>query len=221
MFEKCSSLTSLNLNNLNTSEVEIFAEMFRGCSSLKYLDISNLDLSKARSINDMFVGFDYSNLTVCINENNAGELATVLTNFSKYCYPNEYNENEEQNEQISVDLFNNDYILEDIDDIEKYIEEEIINGNLDKLINQLINNEREELIIIYKNKKYEITTTNNNYNEYKNISIIKLGNCEERLKKYNNISINETLIIFKIDTYQKGKLTPKVKYEIYDMKNKN
>ena len=64
-------------------------------------------------------------------------------------------------------------------------------------------------------------TTNNNYNEYKNVSIIKLGKCEETLKNYHNISKNETLIIFKNDIYQEGRLTPKVNYEIYDMKDKN
>ena len=35
MFYECSSLTSLNLSNFNTNNVEDMREMFDGCSSLK------------------------------------------------------------------------------------------------------------------------------------------------------------------------------------------
>jgi hypothetical protein len=72
-----------------------------------------------------------------------------------------------------------------------FIRREIINGNLDELINQLLNNGTLNLIIEKDNIKYEITTTNNNNNEYKNISIIQFGECLVILKTYYHIDKNE------------------------------
>ena len=64
------------------------------------------------------------------------------------------------------------------------IKNEILNGNLDELIYKLLNDEKEYLIIENNDIKYEITTTDNqkNNNEYLNISIIRLGECENKLK---------------------------------------
>ena len=63
-----------------------------------------------------------------------------------------------------------------------FIRSELLNGNLDILINELLNKEKDHLLFILDNIKYEIITTNN-YNEFKNISTIKLGECENKLKK--------------------------------------
>ena len=95
--------------------------------------------------------------------------------------------------------FNNN-INEDMEVLRK----ELINGNLDHSINEL-NNEQGTIIIEDNNIKYEITTTNN-YNEYKNISIIKLGECEKKLKEKYNIGESEPLIILKVDIYEEGLL---------------
>ena len=114
-------------------------------------------------------------------------------------------------------LNNNNISLKD--DIENNIKEELIKGNLDELIKELLNHEKEDLIIEYNNIKYEIITTNNNYNENKNISVLKLGECEQKLKYIYNIK-NESLIIFKIDIFEEGLLIPIVEYELYDLKNK-
>ena len=46
MFEGCSSLTSLDLSNFDTSKVVNMSDMFYGCSSLTSLDLSNFDTSK-------------------------------------------------------------------------------------------------------------------------------------------------------------------------------
>ena len=43
---------------------------------------------------------------------------------------------------------------------------------------------------------------------------IYLGECEERLKKYYNISENETLYILRLDVRQIGLLVPFLEYEI-------
>ena len=92
-------------------------------------------------------------------------------------------------------------------------------GFLNELIDNVINKTEEDLIMEHNNIKYEITTTNSNNlsNEYKNISIINLGECEKILKKHNNISENESLIILKRDIYKKGVSIPKLEYEVLDI----
>ena len=47
-----------------------------------------------------------------------------------------------------------------------------------------------------------------------------MGECENKLREYYNISENETLLIFKIDFYEEGFLIPIVNYEIYNIESK-
>ena len=61
MFFNCSSLTSLDLSNFNTSNVTNMADMFYNCSSLTSLNLSNFDTSKVIYMNGMF--FNCSSLT--------------------------------------------------------------------------------------------------------------------------------------------------------------
>ena len=56
MFENCSSLTSLDLSNLNTSNVTSMRNMFSACSSLTSLDLSNFNTSKVTDMGFMFNG---------------------------------------------------------------------------------------------------------------------------------------------------------------------
>lgn len=44
MFERCSSLTSLDVSNFNTSNVTAMSSMFYDCSSLTGLDVSNFSV---------------------------------------------------------------------------------------------------------------------------------------------------------------------------------
>ena len=44
---------------------------------------------------------------------------------------------------------------------------------------------------------------------------IDLGECENLLRDFYNISINESLYIKKIDIYQEGMKTLKVEYDVY------
>ena len=73
-FYGCSKLTSLDLSNLNTSNVTSMNSMFYGCSGLTALDVSNFDTSSVTSMGYMFYGcsgltaldvsnFDTSNVT--------------------------------------------------------------------------------------------------------------------------------------------------------------
>ena len=57
MFSGCSSLTSLDLSNWDTSNVIDMRSMFAGCSRLEVLDVSNFDTSR----NDYIMGQMFNN----------------------------------------------------------------------------------------------------------------------------------------------------------------
>ena len=197
MFSYLSNITYIDLSFFNTSKVFHMRKMFYGCSSLISLNLSNFDTSKTTYYNSDMFNKCNSKLIICINEAiTHGDILSQISegNFTKY-YCN-YNK--------IIELFKNGFALNKNnitkDDMENNIREEIMNGNLNELIYELINNETEYLMFENNNIKYEITTTDN-YNEYKNISIIKLGKCNNLLKNHYNISLNETLIIFKLDIY--------------------
>ena len=56
MFYKCSSLTSLDLSNFDTSNVTYMDSMFYNCSSLTNLDLRSFNTSKVTAIEYMFYG---------------------------------------------------------------------------------------------------------------------------------------------------------------------
>ena len=99
------------------------------------------------------------------------------------------------------------------------IRNELLNGTLNELLINI--DEGEDLIIRENNCIYHITTPNNqNNNEYEDISIIKLNECEKELRDHYKIDDDDTLLIFKIDYYEKNLLIPIVEYEIYSSKTK-
>ena len=54
MFYSCTSLKSINLNNMNTSSAKIMGWMFIGCSGLETLNLSSFNTSKVKTMNSMF-----------------------------------------------------------------------------------------------------------------------------------------------------------------------
>ena len=56
MFSDCSSLTSLNLSNFNTNNVEDMSSMFYNCSSLPSLNLSNFNTNNVEDMSYMFCG---------------------------------------------------------------------------------------------------------------------------------------------------------------------
>ena len=56
MFEGCSSLKELNLNNFNTNNVTDMNCMFYGCSSLKELNLNNFNTNNVTDMHEMFSG---------------------------------------------------------------------------------------------------------------------------------------------------------------------
>ena len=243
MFYGCSSLISLNLKNFDTSNVTSSSYMFGECNS--YLTIC-INETKAYNISSEIMQFKKDCENICFVNTLYKTIKKedicmdYCNNDTKYRYDSEYNnicyeicDNGTHNSSINeylckdcniIQLFNGlcDLGIDNPgkDYIEKLIRNGIINGNSDILISQLFNGERDNIIKEYSNVKYEIVDTNYNYNDDKDISVIKLGECENKLKNKYNINKNESLIIFKIDIYIEGFLIPLVEYEIYDSKNK-
>ena len=54
MFSSCSSLTSLDVTNFNTANVTNMGYMFKGCSALLSLDVTNFNTAKVTDMSYMF-----------------------------------------------------------------------------------------------------------------------------------------------------------------------
>ena len=95
------------------------------------------------------------------------------------------------------------------------IQNDITNRNIDDLLDN-ITQTKQDLVVEEEDIILQITTTENQINnKYTNLSTVKLGDCEDRLKNIYGINKNLSLIIFKIDYYSPGLLIPIIGYEIY------
>ena len=80
-----------------------------------------------------------------------------------------------------------------------------------------LDNGEEQFI---KTEKLTITLTTtqnqkNNLNNINNMTILDLGNCEDDLRGFYNISKDVLLYIKKLDIFQEGMKTSKVEFDIY------
>ena len=115
----------------------------------------------------------------------------------------------------------NDNSSNEKDNMIEKIRNKILDGSFDYLISNNIEINKEDLIAKGENIIYQLTSCyNQNNNEYKNISTIKLGECETKLKKFYHFNNNETLIILKVDYFEQGLLIPIIEYEVYEYKSR-
>jgi hypothetical protein len=99
--------------------------------------------------------------------------------------------------------------------------DDIINGNLNSLLDDIIEGEKNDLIIAQEDVSFQVTTTENQKNnEYNNISTIHLGNCETILKNIYGIPPDSSLIILKVDYFMEEFKFPVIGYEVFDPVNK-
>lgn len=83
MFGGCSSLKSLDLSNINTSNVTRMSSLFNGCSSLSSVDLSNWNTCNAVEMSGMFMRC--SSLTSLDLSNFDTSSATTMTNMFGEC----------------------------------------------------------------------------------------------------------------------------------------
>jgi len=111
----------------------------------------------------------------------------------------------------------NEYSDQSKETIINIIENDIKNGLMNALLEELTKGEKKELIQKVNDNLYHITSSyNQNIKKYENISSIKLEECENILKEKYKIFQNETLIIFKIERNIEDMLIPLIEYEIFD-----
>ena len=143
--------------------------------------------------------YSYNNKYLCINQN--GKICPSIEFFLGKC---------------KIDNSNND-----IDDQINEIREAIKEGKLDPIIEDIIKGNNTDLTIEYDNNTFQITSPKiQNGKKYDNVSIIKLGECENLLRQNNNLEDNDLLLIFKIEVQKEDSLIPCVEYEIYNYNNK-
>ena len=110
------------------------------------------------------------------------------------------------------------------DNIINNIKKDIETHEIDKLLLNVTNSNGKDNDIIVKDRGtvYQITSSNNQNNEnYEDLSTLKLGECEDKLKEKYQIDKNQSLIIFKIEHNIPGILIPIISYEIYNPNNKS
>ena len=98
------------------------------------------------------------------------------------------------------------------------------------LLSNIIKNEYNNEDVILKSNEdisFHLTNTLNEKGKlykgkenYYNLSIIDLGDCESKLKTENGIPLNESLIFLKFESYYENSEIKNVQYEIYNPINK-
>ena len=110
---------------------------------------------------------------------------------------------DEANELISNSKDNNELIT----NLNKFISNSLNIDNIDE------NNEliipKDDMVITFTSTEIQKNNENSNY------TTINLGDCENILKKYYNISEESKLYILKIDKEQKGKNYPQIEYQVF------
>ena len=233
MFSGCNSNLIYCINEIKENNLTIILSNFRkDCNNTCFVNLEHKFIKEEnKCINNCYddnqYKFEYNNICyeICPEGTNTLSKDKYLCDDKSSENLENISNNEFTEESNCMELFNNECIIENNstntkDKIITNIKNEILNGNLDELIDKLLNDDKKYIIIDNNNIKYEIATTNQNHDEYLNISILKLGECENKLKNHYNIDEKQTLIIFKIDIYEGGLLIPVVEYEVYDLKNK-
>ena len=91
--------------------------------------------------------------------------------------------------------------------------DEIMNGQLDELIEEIIHN-KTEIIIKEDYAIHQITSISNQLNN-NNLSFIDFKGCEDILKQEYNIKAEEELLIYKIENIVKGFNIPIIEYILF------
>ena len=162
--------------------------------------------------------------TLQSTENNQNEKDSEIPTLQS----TENNQNEKDTENNHID---EDFLYEQVMDL---IEQQIGKNNIDQinqtyavLSNYIQNMDpstfKKDIMITGTNITYQITSSENqkHSDQYVNISIIDLGECEKIIKK--NISYEDDptpLLILKIDVKKKESKTTSVEYEVYNPYNK-
>ena len=122
---------------------------------------------------------------------------------------------EEKKEEPISEIMNNILNENSEDSIEK-IRNLFSSGDVDNQLDNIING-GTDITISNKKTLYQITSSGNQNNpKNHNISTIILGECETLLKQKNDIDLNTSLLILKLDTFIDNSNIPIIQYEVYN-----
>ena len=96
--------------------------------------------------------------------------------------------------------------------------QEIENNFVDYITNNNLNDlelKNKKLSYKYNDITFEMTSSHNEKLDSNSTIIIAKNECELKLKKYYNISLNDHLYFFKVIIPEKGKKIPKMKYSCF------
>ena len=227
MFENCISLKYINLSNFITWNVNYMNYMFYDCRRLQYINLENFQESGLIDVENMFFNIR-DDLIYCASEEKAPVISQFLkekTNSIKDCSMDW--KNKTNSDLINIcnasDFFEgkckiNNSNTEEKELIGQKIIEDILDGALDKILANIIEN-KVSYVIKEDNQIYQISTISyQKENKDKNVTILDLDKCENVLKKENGLDENEELILLKIDNYIPGLKIPIIEYVIFDQK---
>ena len=233
MISGCDNLI-VCINNTKSSEIKSLLSLYKqNCpffcfeKSQKMVNESLICINDCNNNEDKF---EYNNICYKTCPNGANVSSENEHLCEKECPDNLPYEDIQTNECIekckAIDIFNNICKIKNKNNstIKSYIvsciKKELENGDMSPLLSKVLE-DNEDLFIQDIDIIYQITSTfNQANNKYMNLSIIRLNECENILKKHYNISKEEPLIIFKIEIYQYGLLIPLIEYGIYNSKGK-
>ena len=108
-----------------------------------------------------------------------------------------------------------------IENIQNILQNIFSDDSFKNILDSIVNAEKD-ITIINNETIIQITSTENQKNNKNhNISTIKLGACEETLKKAYKIDRDKSLLILKIDFFIDGLKIPVIQYEVYHPDNKS
>jgi surface protein len=150
---------------------------------------------------------------------------------SNFSCPDEYPTlKEDKNECIKYDIKNiiKDIIIPETNDTKENVEyynnilENLETGFTSENYDTKNLDNGEDEVIEIKDIKITFTTTKNQKNNTNNnMTIIDLGDCENLLRNYYNLSENDTLYMKKMDITQPGMKIPKIEYSVYSKLSNN
>ena len=227
-FKSCNVSKILYCSNKNNILTNLLSNN-NNCTHFCYLDPNHKIIEKTKECIDSCTnsnGYQYEYNNSCYNTcpNNTKSYSDNKFLCYKECSQNSkyINTNNDCVEECnSNDFFTGkcklrDNNSDDKDDLINQITKDITGKSLDKLISNVLEGDKKDLIIEDDNLVYQITSTSNqNNNAYSNISKIILGECENILRSAYNISSNLPLLIFKIDYFQQYYSNPIIGYEIF------
>ena len=160
------------------------------------LPTTYLDKSKIiENYTEREIQFESNETKICIQRDNINDIIKDIINYE--------NVTKEMTKEEETEFY--DSIIENIESV-------FTNDNYNT---SKLDNGKDEIIQTEKMTITLTTSQNQRNNSNNNITLIDLGDCEIELRKYYNLTNNETLYIKKIDVLQEGMKIPKIEYSVY------